>query len=173
VSVNARDKMAGVLGALGKGALNVGKGMFGMGPTAKAGLAGKALNYGAQAYTTAAPVMSAMSTGKGGASVNMPWKSAAVSPVLRSTYAKLAHLGASDLADVASYGSFIGAKLVDPHKHPKLHAALDAAGLLGLGATTAHSMFTNPADRGPSAKDLTGLALMGSALFDRMRSGGH
>ena len=82
----------------------------------------------------------------------------------------LGHLGPAELADIAAYSAFIGGKLVDPHKHPQLHAALDAAGLLGLGATTAYGLAKGTDSGAPAVKDLLGLGLMGSALYDRYRS---
>ena len=82
----------------------------------------------------------------------------------------LSHIGPSELADIAAYSAFIGGKLVNPHDHPRLHAALDAAGLLGLGATTAYGLSKGTDSGVPAAKDLLGLGLMGSALYDRYRS---
>jgi len=158
-------------GGLLRGGLNFGKGMLMMGPTAKAGLAGKAMNVAGKAYGVAAPVMGAMSTGQNGATFMGMGGPKTGSLALDMIATKVARLSPGDLADIASYGSFIGAKLV-PHDNP-WHKALDAAGLIGLGATTAHSLATNPADRGPSGKDLLGLALMGSALYDRHKAHGH
>jgi len=160
-------------GSAMRGAGNFGKGLFGAGALASAGRGGKALNMAGKATGVIAPVAGAMAAGQGASVMGIGGQPKTGSLVLDAVGLKVANLGASDLADIASYGSFIGAKLVDPHTHPKLHAALDAAGLLGLGATTAHSLATNPADRGPSAKDLAGLALMGSALYDRAKAHGH
>lgn len=163
------------MGAL-RGAGNFGKGMFMLGPTAKAGLGGKAMNMAGKAYGIGAPVVDAMRSGQSGPSVmgmGLGGTPKTGSHLVDHFAMKLARLGASDLADIASYSAFIGSKVVDPHKHPKLHTALDAAGLLGLGATTAHSLATNRADRAPAAKDLVGLALMGSALYDRTKAHGH
>lgn len=160
-------------GSLARGAGNFGKGLFQFGPMASAGRAGKAMNMAGKATGVVAPVASAMGAGQGASIMGMGGQPKTGSVLLDRVAQKVARLSPSDLADIASYGSFIGAKLVDPTKHPHLHTALDAAGLLGLGATTAHSLATNPADRAPSAKDLVGLALMGSALYDRAKAHGH
>lgn len=158
-------------GGLARGAGNFGKGMLGMGALSSAGKAGKAMNMAGKVTGVVAPVAGAMGAGQGASFMGFGGAPKTGSLALDRVAVKVARLGASDLADIASYGSFIGAKLTDPHT--RLHAALDAAGLLGLGATTAHSLATNPADRAPSAKDLVGLALMGSALYDRAKAHGH
>lgn len=87
--------------------------------------------------------------------------------------AKLAafdHMSPSDAIDAAAYAAFLGSKFVDPAKDPRLHAALDAAGLLGLAGTTAYGMAKSPGEYKPGVKDLAGLALMGSALYDRTKA---
>jgi hypothetical protein len=167
------ETLARMGGGLARGAGNFGKGLLGMGALSSAGKAGKAMNMAGKATGVIAPVAGAMSAGQGASFMGFGGAPKTGSLALDRVAVKVARLGASDLVDIASYGSFIGAKLTDPHTHPRLHAALDAAGLLGLGATTAHSLATNPADRAPSAKDLVGLALMGSALYDRAKAHGH
>lgn len=177
--MNAQQKIAvwGAVaragGGLLRGAGSFGKGLLGAGALSGAGRAGKALNLAGKATSVIAPVAGAMGAGQGANVMGFGGAPKTGSCVLDRVAVKAAQLGASDLADIASYGTFIGAKLVDPHAHPRLHTALDAAGLIGLGATTAHSLATNPADRAPSAKDLVGLALMGSALYDRAKAHGH
>ncbi len=164
----------GAGGALARGTGNFAKGLVGAGPMSGARFGGRAANWAGKATGVVAPVASAMGAGEGASFLGMGGKNVQASltgsPVLDHVAVKVARMGASDLIDAASYGSFLGAKLVDPHTHPRLHTALDAAGLLGLGATTAHSLITNPADRAPSIKDLAGLALMGSALYDRSKA---
>jgi len=151
------------------GAVNAAKGYTGLG-TAK-GFAGAAGN----AASMAPQITGALTSGNKGPSV-MGFKvgSAADSAILKRAALQLGALGPSELADIASYGAFIGAKLVDPVKHPVLHNVLDAGGLLGLAGTTAYGMTQNKAERMPGAKDILGLGLMGSALYDRATSGhGH
>lgn len=169
--MNSKQKIA-FWGALARGAGNFGKGVLGMGALSSAGKAGKAMNMAGKATGVVAPVAGAMSAGQGASFMGFGGQPKTGSLLLDRLAMKIAQLSPSDLADIASYGSFIGAKLTDPVKNPKLHAALDAAGLIGLGATTAHSMATSPADRGASAKDMLGLALMGSALYDRAKAHG-
>jgi hypothetical protein len=160
-------------GGLARGVGNFGKGLFGFGPLASAGRVGKAINFAGKATGVVAPVVGAMSANQGASILGFGGTPKTGSLALDRVAIKVARLGVGDIVDIASYGSFIGSKLVDPKKHPRLHTALDAAGLLGLGATTAHSLITNPADRGPAAKDLLGLALMGSALYDRAKAHKH
>lgn len=170
----------GATKATGRGAANFGKGMLFMGPTSGAGAGAKAMNYAGKATAIGGPIAGSLmpqQSAKPGMAAG-PFemvnkvgsvKQAAIASALEK-YAGISRrekqaFGLSDAADIASYSAFIGAKLT-PHDHP-LHAALDAAGLIGLGATTAHGMLTSPPERGPGAKDLLGLALMGSALYDR------
>jgi hypothetical protein len=180
-------------GALGKGLMGAGKQaliaganygassmgvpfQIGKGPAARAGqLAGQAKNM----YDMAGNLTGAAG-GSGGLLGGMiPFgKSGSVtgSALLDHLAEKVAssgalsHIGPSELADIAAYSAFIGGKLVNPHDHPRLHAALDAAGLLGLGATTAYGLSKGTDSGVPAAKDLLGLGLMGSALYDRYRS---
>jgi hypothetical protein len=171
-AVNATARNAG------SGALNMARGAIGLGAREGAGLAGKTMAGLGAAGMAAMPIGMAMSSGQNGPQFSVLGQdvlgggrtvtgSEEPSPLLVNAARKLAELSAADLADVASYGAFMGGKLVDPVKHPILHNALDAAGLVGLGATTAHSMLSNRAERKPGLKDLVGLALMGSALYDR------
>lgn len=185
--MSEKQAFVGALRAAGGAALNAGAKLIG--PTAS-----KAVGAGARAlggYTGLGPsggVAGALGTaagtvpqgiksitgGKGPSVMGMKVGSAADSAVLKRAALQLGALGPSELADIASYGAFIGAKLVDPVKHPVLHNVLDAGGLLGLAGTTAYGMTQNKGERVPGAKDLLGLGLMGSALYDRATSGhGH
>lgn len=159
---------------LATGAGSFGKGLLGFGATRGAGMGGKAMNVAGKATGVVAPLAASVAGGAGsGASVLGFPLGKTGSVALDRAAAKAAGFDASDAVDLASYGSFIGAKLTDPHKYPRLHAALDAAGLVGLAGTTAHGMLRDRAEFKPGAKDLVGLALMGSALVDRARSHGH
>lgn len=166
--------MAGAAKAVGRGAGSFGKGLFFAKPMAGAGAAGKAMNFAGKATSAGAPIAASMAAGSNGPSVmGFGGGSKVGSLLLERAAVKVASWGAGDVVDAASYGSFIGAKFVDPVKYPTLHTALDAAGLLGLTATTAHGLATTPAERGPATKDLIGLGLMGSALYDRAKQHGH
>lgn len=123
------------------------------------------LAHGAGIATAMAPIAKTVMPGTAGAQQGG-------GPSISGPFGKLA-FGIGDAIDAGSYGAFLGSKFVNPETHPRLHTALDAAGLLGLAGTTAHSLATNPGDRKPSVKDLAGLALMGSALYDRTRAHGH
>ena len=171
---------AGLLGAgaraLGSGALNFGKGMFFAGATQGAGIGGKALNFAGKAMSTVGPIASTMGVGQRSA----PSASVGgmeVSASLDDRLFQLAHAKLSfefndpvQLAEAASYAAFIGAKLAP--KDSPWHAGLDAAGLVGLSGATAADMYRNPEERKPGAKDLIGLALMSSALHDRLSAHG-
>ncbi len=65
----------------------------------------------------------------------------------------------------------IGAKFVDPVKHPLAHKLLDYGGLAGLAGSTAHEMITDPGARKPGLKDLIGLGLFASGVHDRSQAG--
>lgn len=177
------------LKGVGGAAASAAKGMFGFGD---AGFGFKPLNWaanaGAKVYSQAAPLVNTVAgTGlASGFSINNPFTG---SPLLggggRTSYASDAstgsaildnftkealHMSPSDLVDAAAYAAFAGSKFVDPHEHPVLHTALDAGALAALAGTTGYGMLTGKDDYKPGMKDLVGLGLMGSALYDRAKS---
>lgn len=164
----------------GRAALNVGKGMMGV-PLAQNA------TRGAQMAHNVGTGVGAINTAKGLYDSVKPPEPPPAPPGVRpgmkvgSLEARLLRLvrtklafGVQDAINVGSYGAMIGATLL-PHKHP-WHTYLEGAGLVGLGGTTLASMVGDPAERKPGLKDLAGLALFGSALYDRYKhpsEGGH
>ena len=176
-------------GALGKGLWQGAKGLAGAGLSGVKGAVGfgassmgnKAVNRAVNTITplamTGASLVSAgggLFGGQGGQpGVNNPFTgnrivTASLAPLSKEAFAE--HMAPSDMVDAASYAAFLGSQFVDPHAHPELHAALDAAGLLGLAGTTAYGMAKSRDEYRPGMKDLVGLGLMGSALYDRVKS---
>lgn len=157
--------------SVGRAAMNVGKGMMGV-PLAQNA------TRGAQTAHNVGTGMGALNTAKGLYDSMKPPEPPPPPPgvrpgmkvgsveerLLRVVLTKIA-FGVPEAIDTASYAAMIGSKFV-PHESP-WHTYLEGAGLLGLGGTTLASMVQNPAERKPGMKDLAGLALFGSALYDR------
>lgn len=164
---------------LGGAALSAGKGLVGFGESA---MGAKPLNWlanrGAQAYGTLSGLGGLVGGGpEGGFTVRNPLTGNALiggtktGSLLVDRFAKHAlHMSPADIADAAAYAAFAGSKFVDPHEHPLLHTALDAGALATLAGTTGYGLLAGKDDYKPAAKDLVGLALMGSALYDRAKS---
>lgn len=177
----AAAKSAGLLGTAARGAWNVGKGVIApfSGTSATSSLGQKALHGMASAYTVGQPMAASLapaasppataniagrSFGNGqrdnGTVHTAQWKVAAVKAAFGLQNPK-------DLLDMGSYAAMIGSKLL-PHDNP-WHTRLEAAGLLGLGGSVGADMIADPHERKPGAKDLVGLGLFGSALYDRWK----
>lgn len=194
-------KTAGLLGgamALGRGAMNFGKGLLGFGAMGGSGVTGKAMNVAGKVTGVAAPIVGTLgaTAAQDGPSLNIMGqqvgggsragsqagahyaeelvKAAGLTVLSRSekqasVQEKILHA----LPDLLSYGAMIGAKFVDPVKHPWVHQGLDYGGLAGLGASTAYDMHKNPGMKSykPGLKDLAGLALFASGVHDRSKAG--
>lgn len=155
--------------ALGKGAVNfAGGAMLGTGNLIGKGTMASGIG---RAASTGSSIGHALTSTKGPSVMGFPMGK--TSAILENAANRVKQLSPTDIADIASYGAFMGAKVVDPVEHPVLHTVLDAAGLAGLAGTTAYGMTRDPHERMPGAKDLMGLALMGSALYDRAKAHGH
>jgi len=186
----AHAKTAGLIGTAARGALSVGKGLVMpfSGAGAKASLGQKALHAGASAYAIGAPIADSVAPsakppatahiagrtfGSGQRDNSGGMKSAALDERLSRLVKVALSIGPfslqhpKDLIDIGSYGAMIGSKLL-PHDHP-WHTGLEAAGLIGLGSSVGADMLMDPGERKPGAKDLAGLALFGSALYDRWK----
>ena len=161
---------------LAGGAANYATGTFGL-PQVGKGIVNTAVHTGAQL----APVVEGIGgsiVGRMGPSVTNPLtgnplfggKTVTGSHVF-DRFAKHAfHMSPADLVDAAAYAAFAGSKFVDPHEHPVLHTALDAGALAALAGTTGYGMLAGKDEYKPGVKDLIGLGLMGSALYDRAKS---
>jgi hypothetical protein len=176
-------------GAIGKGLMGGAKMVGGAGLSAAKGMVGfgesaigaKPLNWvankGAQAYGTLSG-LTGLAGGPGGDfTVNNPLTGnpliggAKTGSHLVDSFAKRAfHMSPADMVDAAAYAAFAGSKFVDPHEHPLLHTALDAGALAALAGTTGYGMLSNRDEYKPGLKDLVGLGLMGSALYDRAKA---
>ncbi len=192
------EKTALVRQALGMAAnvgVNAAKGLFHMGPTAGAGFTGRVANVAAK-YGPAAMAIGGSVSAMGGRpngpsvfgmpvpgmqrqNVQQPQGPSQTGFKLGSVVEKIAkiHLvksgmDASTAINLGSYGAFgLGTAL--HHSHPRLATGLEAAGLAGLAGTSAHDAYTSRQAGGsgaPGIKDLLGLALMGSALYDRNKT---
>lgn len=176
-------------GAIGKGLAGGAKMVGGAGLSAAKGLVGfgesamgaKPLNWlanrGAQAYNTVSGLGGLVGGQGGGFSINNPLTGnpliggAKTGSLLVDRFAKHAlHMSPADMVDAAAYAAFAGSKFVDPHEHPLLHTALDAGALAALAGTTGYGMLSGKDEYKPGAKDLIGLGLMGSALYDRAKT---
>ena len=181
-----------LLGAVAQGAaraaphlVNAGRAIGNFLGGAGRGLAGMELAQGAgraaQAGRTTAQVAQGATTAKGIYDTIKPPEPPPAPPgvkpgmkmgaleerLARVVFSKIA-FGVGDAVNVGSYGAMIGASLL-PHEHP-WHSILEGAGLVGLGGTTIAAMAGDPAERKPGLKDLAGLALFGSALYDRYKN---
>jgi len=78
--------------------------------------------------------------------------------------------GIPGVLDGLAYGAFIGSKFIDPDKHPIAHSLVDGGALATLAGTTAYGMYKDPHEFKPGLKDILGLSLMGSALYDRHKA---
>lgn len=167
--------MIGALRAIGGAAMKaapvLGKGAVNFAGGATLGVGKSMAAQAGRAASTTSSIGHALTSTKG-PSV-MGFGLGKTSAVLENAANRIKQLSPSDIADMASYGAFIGAKIADPEKHPILHNVLDAGGLIGLAGTTAYGMTRDKSERMPGAKDLMGLALMGSALYDRAKAHGH
>lgn len=153
--------------AAGGLAVNGAKGYLGFGATQGATRAGRLVNKGATAASIGIPL--AGSIGIGQAQAPVPGANEYKAASLDARLLRLTKLSfdatPKNLAEMAGYAAFLGAKTL-PEDSP-WHWGLDVAGLAALGATTGVDMFTNPHEFKPGVKDLVGLGLMGSALYDR------
>jgi len=178
-------------GAIGKGltggakmvggaGLSAAKGMVGFGESA---IGAKPLNWlanrGAQAYGTLSGLGGLVGGGaEGTPTIRNPLTGNALiggktvtGSLLVDRFAKHAfHMSPADMVDAAAYAAFAGSKFVDPHEHPLLHTALDAGALAALAGTTGYGMLAGKDEYKPGLKDLVGLGLMGSALYDRAKA---
>lgn len=99
--------------------------------------------------------------------------SAIKTALLRAYISRFIKTGGVDptrLTDALSYGAFLAAQAVPHEKMPKLHTALEVAGLGGLLGSTGYRAATGGDAWKPALKDGVGLALMGSALYDRLKN---
>lgn len=174
--------IGGAATSAAKGALGFGDAQFGWKPV------NWLANAGTKIYTQAAPLMSSIAgAGAGsGFSINNPFtgnsifggggrtsyaSDASTGSAILDNFTKHAlHMSPSDIVDAAAYAAFAGSKFVDPHEHPVLHTALDAGALAALAGTTGYGMLAGKDDYKPGVKDLLGLGLMGSALYDRAKA---
>lgn len=177
LAAGARTALPGAARAAGSFLGGAGRGLAGMELAAGAGRA-------AQAGRTTAQIAQGATTAKGIYDTVKPPEPPPPPPGVKpgmkvgSLDARLAQLvrskiafGVGDAVNVGSYGAMIGASLL-PHEHP-MHTLLEGAGLVGLGGTTLAGMLGDPAERKPGLKDLAGLALFGSALYDRYKNHGE
>jgi hypothetical protein len=155
--------------AVGGAVLGPGKSMaskVGFGAATAYGV-GKAMNAGQNGPSINTPLGSFGSqkpqTGFGvTASLNEPFVEKAALAILGPKFASEMP-GWHRAVNAASYGAFALPYLSQRvHDNPRLSAALNAAGLLGLGTTTAHNLAHG--DK-PAAWDLAGLGLMGAGML--------
>ena len=164
--------------ALGGAGLSAAKGMFGLGESS---VGFKPLNWaankGALAYGMFGGLAGLAGGSGGGPSITNPLTGnnllggPKTGSLRLDSLAKTAfHMSPADMVDAAAYAAFAGSKFVDPHEHPLLHTALDAGALAALAGTTGYGMVANRDEYKPGLKDLVGLGLMGSALYDRTKA---
>lgn len=147
----------------------IGFGQFGSGPAAYLGHgAGKVYNMASGLMPIAGPLAS--QAGFKNPLTGEKIGSITGSPLLDAFAKQAFHMSPADLIDAGAYGAFAASKFVDPHEHPLLHTALDAGALAALAGTTGYGMLAGKDDYKPGMKDLVGLGLMGSALYDRAKS---
>ena len=161
----------GALKSLGSGLYNMGRGALFMGASKGATTGGKIMNgvghaaplapvvAGSFRATTQQPGFQPQSTVKSASRSELP-------PVVaRALLAKVASGPGFDWhrpVNALSYAAFAAPYLSQTvHDNHKLTTALNAAGLLGLGATSADSLAKGD---GLAGYDLAGLGLMGAGL---------
>jgi hypothetical protein len=175
--------------------VNAAKGLFHAGPTAGAGVTGRLANvagkWGPAALAVGGSVsnMGGRPNGPRVFGMGMPgmprqdaqmakgpsqagFKLGSVVEEIAKLHLVKSALDASSAINLGSYGAFgLGTAL--HHSHPRLATGLEAAGLAGLAGTSAHDAYKSHQGGGspaPGLKDLLGLALMGSALYDRSKT---